>query len=861
MYVKDVRLTPAGALAHTLPASSPDTERFGPYRVDGELGRGGMGVVYRAEDTRLGRTVALKVLPAGLEGDDEAVQRLLLEARAAATLDHPNVCTVYEVGEADRPYIAFACYDGETLAERLARGALEAEEAVRIALDVASGVAAAHGRGIVHRDLKPSNVFVCRDGTVKVLDFGIAKVPGTALTETGQTAGTVEYSAPEQMRGRVDARSDVWGVGVLLYEMLTGASPFAAPYPAAVLYAVLHHDPPPPSERAGTPAALDAVVARCLEKEPGARYPDAGALRDALEDALAPASEPVPVPSSMSAWGARLGRPRAIVAALVLLAVGAAGAAVWGTSRSASAMPSAVHLAILPPAPRPDAPDDRAFAVGLAEALAGDVAEMGAADQEISVSPVSDVLALEVGSAREARDKLGANMALTGSLQRDGDALSLVLQLSTTGERARTLASRTITADGTDVVRPLALEAVAAMLGLSEAPVAAASTADPEAERFYHAGVGYLDRNRDAEDLDRAVDLFEQSISEDSLYAEAFARLGEASLMQYRATRDTSWVGRARAAVQRARDLEGDNAEVQVTLSKLALATGQNARAMRYARRALALDSSSGGPYQALAAAQVAASDLEGAEATLKRAVLRQPSFWRGPYSLGTFYFDHARYPEAEAAYARVIELAPDNFHGHLGLGGARQLRGDTGGAVEAYERVLELRPDAYTAYLNLGTLLLTEGDAAGAVERYRQALALDSTDYYTWHNLASAYSETGDDAAWLGAMRAALRRVEVALEVNPSDPSLLADAATYRHATGDLEGARREAERAVALAPADPYVQFDAARVLAQLGDLDAALDALEAARENGFSFDGIEDDPAFQTLTRTPRYILLLK
>ncbi len=329
------------------------------------------------------------------------------------------------------------------------------------------------------------------------------------------------------------------------------------------------------------------------------------------------------------------------------------------------------------------------------------------------------------------------------------------------------------------------------------------------------------------------------------MYAEAYARLGEASLMQYEATRDTAWIRQARGAVERARDLEDDNAEVQVTLSKLALATGQTPQAMRHARQALALDSSSTGPYQALAAAQEAASDLEGAEGTLKRLVRRHSTAWRGPYTLGSFYLGQYRLEDAAVQYRRVIELAPDNYQGHIGLGAARYYADDADGAIKSYERALDLRPDAYAAYLNLGTLLLTEGDAAGAVQRYRQALAIDSTDYYTWNNLASAYSETGNDAAWSGAMRSALRRVEVALEVNPNDPALLADASTYRHATGDLEGARRDAIRAVTLAPADPDVQFDTARVFVLLGDDDAALDALEAAQQSGLSFDRIRDDP----------------
>ncbi len=257
------------------------------YRIQEKLGGGGMGVVYRAEDLKLGRTVALKFLPPETVRDDEAKRRFFHEARAAAALDHPNICTVYEVDETPEGevFLAMACYDGETLKDRIARGPLPTAEAVRIALRACDGLVRAHQRGIVHRDIKPANIMLTADGTVKIVDFGLAKLAGqTALTRTGTTLGTVTYMAPEQARGAaVDGRADVWALGAVLYEMLTGRPPFAGEYAQAVIYSILNEAPEQPSHlRSDLPAALETVIARALAKDPEQRVPGVAELAAAL---------------------------------------------------------------------------------------------------------------------------------------------------------------------------------------------------------------------------------------------------------------------------------------------------------------------------------------------------------------------------------------------------------------------------------------------------------------------------------------------------------------------------------------------------------------------------------------------------
>src|SRR5467141_1501136 len=247
------------------------------------LGAGGMGVVYRADDTRLGRVVALKFLLPHYNLDASAKARFLREAHAAAALDHPNLCTIYEVGtsEEGRLFLAMALYQGETLRARLTRdGSILVRESLEIARQIAEGLQAAHAAGIVHRDLKPGNVMLLPDGTVRILDFGLAKARDQSISETGAHFGTVSYMSPEQVQGdKVDGRADLWALGVLMYEMLTGRKPFNGDEEVAVALAILHDEPELLStHRAGVSPALEDLVLRLLQKDPAKRHDSAAEL-------------------------------------------------------------------------------------------------------------------------------------------------------------------------------------------------------------------------------------------------------------------------------------------------------------------------------------------------------------------------------------------------------------------------------------------------------------------------------------------------------------------------------------------------------------------------------------------------------
>ena len=268
-------------------ADAPTGRTIGPYLVEGLLGAGGMGIVYRARDPRLARDVALKLLPPHLSLNEAARRRFFAEACAAAAVDHPNVCTIYEVGETaePRPFLAMAYYPGETLETLLEHGPLPLERAVDLGSQIARGLAAAHDRGVTHRDIKPGNIIITAQGVAKILDFGLATLPDAAVTRADRTLGTVAYMSPERVSGRAaDHRTDLWSLGVVLYEMVVGSRPFRGDSEVGVLYAIVHESYTPPSAlRPEVPEALERVIERLLAKEPADRYPNAVAALQALE--------------------------------------------------------------------------------------------------------------------------------------------------------------------------------------------------------------------------------------------------------------------------------------------------------------------------------------------------------------------------------------------------------------------------------------------------------------------------------------------------------------------------------------------------------------------------------------------------
>lgn len=364
------------------------------YKILNLLGGGGMGVVYKAQDLKLGRPVALKFLPPNLTRDPEAKQRFIQEANAASTLQHGNICVVHDIDETDdgRMFISMEYLEGETLKKKIERGPLKIDEAMDIALQIAQGLASAHGHGIVHRDIKPANLLVTTDGVVKIVDFGLAKLLGQAmLTRTGSTLGTAAYMSPEQVRGGVlDNRADLWALGVVLYEMVTGHLPFRGEHELALSYSIVNEEPVPIDKvREQVPEHLWHVIAKCLEKGMGKRYQTAEEVIDDLRRVSKP-KEPQIGP------GKKLARWRLPVGVIVIAAVaGAAYLFLWHVSPTQREK----SVAVLPFVDMSPGRDQEYFCDGMTEEIINRLSNL----KELKVPARTSVFALK-GTSLDVRE-------------------------------------------------------------------------------------------------------------------------------------------------------------------------------------------------------------------------------------------------------------------------------------------------------------------------------------------------------------------------------------------------------------------------------------------------------------------------
>jgi len=830
------------------PRDEPVAEVVGHYRLGRVLGRGGMGVVYEAEDLRLGRGVALKFLSPHLHTDPHAKERFLREARTVSALDHPNVCTLFEADETPdgRVFIAMARYAGETLADRIARGPLPVEEAADLGLQIARGLCAAHRQDIIHRDLKPDNVFVTGDGIVKILDFGIAKVAGSALTQTGYALGTAAYAAPEQTRAEGDHRVDLWALGVVLYEMLAGERPFRAEYAAALLYAIVHEEHTPLIRlRPDVPPALAEVVERCLCKDPAARYASAEEAVEALE------------PLTRTGGGAAaLGKPQGWlvgggVLAMLLLAAVSLFPGLRASGELFAAEPGVRHLAVLP---LTESGAESEFARGLTTALAVALTQLGpyAADS-VRVVPAAETDGLH--SVRQARERFGAGEAVTGEVRFEEGRVRVALTLRET-RRDRPVRTHHLDLPAHEAASLQAglVEAAAALLTVPLPPavrlaLTAGGTSDPEAYAFYTKGQGALIRYDQAEQVATAAQLFEWAIEEDPEYALAHAGLCEAELYRYRLTVEPARVEAAETHCYRALALDDRLAPVHATLGRLLVERGRYDDAIQRFRLALVLDSLRADTHDGLGQALQLASRPREAEAAFRRALALAPRAWSYHNNLGSFYLQTGRFEDALQQFEAVVRAVPDHAWGHSNLGAAHLYRSQIPEAKAAFERANAIQPTAF-AYSNLGVIAFFEERLADEVRMYERALNLLPGDYLVWGNLGSAYSRAGDPDRAAGAYARAAALVEARLAVNPQHAERLVDLADYSQKLRQPERARAALEQALRLAPENVILAGRAASVYAGLGDREAAVRIAERAIAGGYPRASLEADTALARL-----------
>lgn len=834
--------------------------RLGPYRVDARVGSGGMGVVYRAHDTRLDRTVALKLLAPHVAAAAVSHDRLMREARTVAALDHPNLAAVYDVGEADdgRLYLAMAFYDGETLEARLARGPLPPDQAVALAGQIAAGLGAAHRAGIVHRDVKPANVMLLGDGgapSARVLDFGIARTDDPALTAPGQSVGTALYMAPEQLRGEpVDARADVWGLGVVLYEMLAGRRPFGGAYAAAIGYAVLHEEAPP-LDRDDLPNGLEATVLRCLAKAPADRFGSMDALADALRGE--PTSPVAP---------ARRAAPGALrwVAGLVGAVLLALAAVFWRPGASAA---EGQRLVVLPF--RAEGADAQALAEGLVETATGKLEALPPLRERVSVVPASEVVAGMTPT--EAFEQLGATLVVEGSVATEGETVRVTLSLATVGPDGATQdGARQI--DGTSgsafALQDAAALEVADLLRVSVGAaerdaLAAGGTASAQANELYLRARGVLRNQQSPDDLERARRLFDDALDLDPDFALAVAGLAMAEWETFRLAEDPVWAERALATAQRALALNDALVEPLVAMAVIQRGLNELTLALASIDRALALDPASADAVRRRAKILVDLGRTDEAEAAFQRAVELAPDFWRTYNSLGVFYLNEGRADEADRQFRLALNASPANLAVLSNLSVAAWIGGDLEDMARYSRDVLSLDPDNSNATFNLANALMYLGDYAGAAEHAAHGVALEPDRAGTRHTLATALW-------WVPGQRDRARaeldttlllgREYLALSRDPSMMMTLADAFALLGQPDSARAYLGEVETVVSPDAVDVQDAFVMGRVYEKTGDRARALRWLGRALSRGYGAEQLRTSPWLADLRADPLSASLL-
>ncbi len=768
--------------------------RLGRYEVRAKLGAGGMGEVYLAQDVELDRRVALKILPEDLAGDDERMRRFVQEAKAASGLNHPNIITIYEIGEsANLHFIAVEYIDGETLHTTLSGGPMPLESVLDAGLQIASALEAAHDAKIIHRDIKPENVMVRPDGLIKILDFGIAKVTEPALTpdadpenattikggtSPGLIIGTAQYMSPEQAKGLpVDARTDIFSLGVVMYEMLSARRPFEGETPIDVIAAIVHKEPVPLREwLPQIPLEIERISNKLLRKDAGERYQtarevllDLKTARRELEfrdmksslstdpsEARTELSHPRPATATTSLSAeyivAELKKRKFALAALAAVLLSAVGIIYYLAARRppTSSDSSPINsIAVLPFQNRNADADTEYLSEGLAESLIFRLSQL----PDLKVSPTSSVIRykgkdldpVQIGS------QLGVNAVMTGRVAQRGEDLMISVELVDVRNNTllwgkqydRKLADLMTTQReiASEITQNLKLK----LSGADENRVTKHYTKSSEAYQLYLKGHYYSSRYT-KDGFNKGIDFFEQAIGKDPDFALAYSGLAFCYLNQ------TDWVfapkdsvPKARQAVQNALRLDESLAEAHTTVAMISLQYDWNwPAAEREFRRAIEIDPNYALGRSFLAWFLAAMGRFEESYAEDQRAFELDPLSAAVNADIGWDFYMGRRYDDCVNQLVKAIDLEPNYWVSHVVLGRCYEQKGKLTEAVAQFQKAIQIEPSIPEVIAALGHGYALSGRRAEALKLIRDLQERSRNEFVPSFSIATIYTGLG---------------------------------------------------------------------------------------------------------------------